>query len=217
MAIAPTVRRGGVLGRWFGVGLVLCSFGSACTRSPVPEPPQPSRFPEVAVPLDLPPQVPETEDTEVPPPKQEEAPPPGRGGPGQGPQGTAPDPPALRSRVQYELDLRYDRGAVELVDAREVHFPSPVVTARRMGRFAIELWIGLELVERVRFDFPLLGAEEPRDVSLEGGLVARQTVLVPATDRPTRALIVDRATGEEIEFPWPPVQGKKPSETGDPE
>lgn len=169
------------------------------------------------MPLDLPPQVPETEDTEVPPPKPQAVPPPGRGGPGQGPHGTAPDPPALSSRVQYELDLLYERGAVKLVEAREVRFPRPVVTARRMGRFAIELWIGLELVERVRFDFPLLGADEPRDVSLERGLVAHQTVLVPATDRPTRALIVDRATGEEIEFAWPPVQGRRPSAVDEPE
>ena len=130
----------------------------------------------------------------------------GRSGPGQGPHGRAPDPPALSSRRQYELELRYTRGRVELVSAVERTFERPRTTARRMGRFAIELWIGLELVDRVRFDFPLLGAEESKDGGLERGLVTSQKVLVPATDRPTRALLVDRATGEEIELLWPPVE-----------
>lgn len=211
----PRGCRGRVLRPRLVAGLIAGSMGPfACSKPPVTEPPQPSKLPEISVPLDLPPQVPEPEDTEVPPTKEQANPPLGRGGPGQGPQGTAPDPPALRSRVQYELDFRYDRGDVELVGAREMRFPQPVVTARRMGRFAVELWIGLELVERVRFDFPLLGAEEPRDASLERGLVTRQTVRVPATDRPTRALIVDRATGEEIELPWPPVQREEAPETG---
>ena len=34
-----------------------------------------------------------------------------------------------------------------------------------MGRFALELWIGRELIDRVRFDFPLIAAEETPGVT----------------------------------------------------
>lgn len=202
---------------------LLCSVGAwclvggvACSRSPV------ARLPEVSVPLEFGSSSEEKEKEEAelrgekgeseegsgPEAKADRAVS-GREGPGQGPQGRAPDPPALRSSRQYELELRYVRGTVELAGARERNFPQPVVTARRLGRFAVELWIGLELVERVRFDFPLLAAEESPGPSLERGLVATQRVLVPATERPTRALLIDRATGQEIEIPWPPVSGEK--------
>ena len=195
------------------VGLLL---GFACSRSPL------ARLPEVSVPLELAPTpergAPDNERAELEGAAGApgavggaeegvaEAAPAGRSGPGQGPHGRAPDPPALSSRRQYELELRYTRGQVELVGAEERIFERPRRTARRIGRFAIELWIGLELVDRVRFDFPLLGAEQSKDGGLERGLVTSQKVLVPATDRPTRALLVDRATGEEIELSWPPVE-----------
>jgi hypothetical protein len=81
-----------------------------------------------------------------------------------------------------------------------------------MGRFAVELWVGSELVDRVRFDFPLLAAEGPPPKkrrplddppSLTGGPL-RTTVLVPAAWRARRALLVDRATNTETELDWPP-------------
>jgi hypothetical protein len=91
-------------------------------------------------------------------------------------------------------------------------FDRPVVTARPMGRFAIELWIGRELIDRVRFDFPLLGAEEPpgdrqsihAEPRFEPGLEAERTILVPNSERATRAQLVDRATGKIQALPWPP-------------
>lgn len=194
--------------------LAVVLLGFACSRSPI------ARLPEVSVPLEL---TPTPEPAEEPTPGSETeggngaaGAPAGRSGPGQGPRGRAPDPPALTSTVQYELELRYARGDVELVGAEERRFQRPRVTPRRIGRFAIELWIGLELVERVRFDFPLLGAEESEDGGLERGLVTSQKVLVPATDRPTRALLVDRATGEEIELPWPPLEAGPPQDEPNP-
>lgn len=123
-----------------------------------------------------------------------------------------PDPEPLRQTEQYEFRFAYEEGATRLVAVRALKFRSPVVTARRMGRFAVELWIGSELVERVRFDFPLLAAEEPRPKrrrplhdppSLAGG-VLEATVLVPAASRARRAVLVDRATNRETELDWPP-------------
>jgi hypothetical protein len=123
-----------------------------------------------------------------------------------------PDPQALRLDRHWEYELVYDRGKVSVGKVRERRFQQPVATPRRMGRWAIELWIGAELIERVRFDFPLTAADEPRrgsrpvrePPSLAEGVITTQTVLVPASPRATQALLVDRATGERAELPWPP-------------
>jgi hypothetical protein len=127
--------------------------------------------------------------------------------------GYLPDPKPLRLARQWEYEVLYDRGQVSVARVTERLYPQPVVTARRMGRFAIELWIGHELIERVRFDFPLVAAEpvhsgsrrplhEPP--SFAEGVVFSRRVLVPASPRATRALLLDRATGRAVVLPWPP-------------
>lgn len=130
------------------------------------------------------------------------------------PKNTAPpDPAALRLARQWEYEITYDKGKIYVSKVRALRFDKPVVTQREMGRYAIELWIGHELIERVRFDFPMLGAEEPRvgrrrplhePPSLAEGAVVSRTVLVPASPRATRAELVDRATGARQTLPWPP-------------
>ena len=124
-----------------------------------------------------------------------------------------PDPTPLRQRDQYEYTLRFEDNAIRLVAVRTVRFPQPIVTARRMGRYAIELWIGRELIERVRFDFPLLAAvpegsgirhslyETP---ALTGGPYT-VTVLVPAAERARSARLIDRAVRRQAELTWPPA------------
>jgi hypothetical protein len=132
---------------------------------------------------------------------------------GASPPGSLPDPKALRLARQWEYEVVYDRGEVRIENVTERNFSKPVVTARRMGRYAIELWIGKELVERVRFDFPLLAAEEARSgrrhplkepPSFGAGAVVSRRVLVPASPRATRAVLVDRATGRTLTLDWPP-------------
>ena len=125
-----------------------------------------------------------------------------------------PDPEPVRSNRQWQYDIVYERGRLRVERVQGLRFPKPVVTARQMGRYAIELWIGKELVERVRFDFPLLAAEEPAPRAPRGSLqwtpnlastvTVSRRVLVPASPRATRALLIDRATGETQILPWPP-------------
>ncbi|MGC4091717.1 MAG: hypothetical protein QM756_28305 [Polyangiaceae bacterium] len=125
-----------------------------------------------------------------------------------------PDPEPLRLAEQWEYDLDYDAGKVLVGSVRPRRFDTPIVSARRFGRFAIELWIGPELIERVRFDFPGLGMEAPPEggmrrplyppTSFSKGVHVRQTVLVPAAPRARRAVLVDRATGETQALAWPP-------------
>lgn len=123
-----------------------------------------------------------------------------------------PDPEPLRQAEQYEYTFEYDTGRARFVAVRALKFRDPVVTARKMGRFAVELWVGAELVDRVRFDFPLLAAEDPPPKKrrplddpprLTSG-VLKATVLVPAAYRARRAVLVDRGTNQETELDWPP-------------
>ena len=128
------------------------------------------------------------------------------------PKGSLPDPEALHEARQWEYDILYDHGKVSVQKVRLLHSSTPVPSQRHMGRYAIELWIGKELVDRIRFDFPLLGAEEPEKKrkplhappTFAAGAVVTRKVLVPASARATRALLVDRATGEQQILPWPP-------------
>ena len=127
--------------------------------------------------------------------------------------GSAPDPEPLLVREQWQYALLYDGGTISVEHVEKRTSPKPVGTARHMGRFALELWIGHELIDRVRFDFPLIAAEDTpgktrrplHDApSLGSHAIARISVLVPASPRATRLMLVDRATGKAQEFPWPP-------------
>ncbi len=127
--------------------------------------------------------------------------------------GYQPDPEALRTEHQLEYSIAHAEGKVWVKTVVERELEQPIVTPRRIGRYAIELWIGRELVERVRFDFPLSGAEQPRldgkrplfdPPKLAPGVDTVIRVLVPLSDRATRAVLIDRATGETTALPWPP-------------
>ena len=79
-------------------------------------------------------------------------------------QPTPPDPPPLVERRQWVFDLRWDRGDVWLLGVQPLDLPGAPAHARAS-------WVASPssssrvpapaLVERVRFDFPLLGAPEP--------------------------------------------------------
>jgi hypothetical protein len=115
----------------------------------------------------------------------------------------------------------YQKGAVHVASVRKIDLAKPVATSRRIGRFAIELWIGRELVDRVRFDFPLLATEgapaegvrkpvqEP--VRLGPGAESRQRVTVPDSDRATFAVLVDRLSGASTPLDWPPTVAPAPA------
>jgi hypothetical protein len=134
---------------------------------------------------------------------------------GPPPSGYLPDPTPLVTRHQWVVDLGYRSGAVVFGGARRVELAKPAGTPRAMGRFALELFIGKELIDRVRFDFPLLGADEFADTprrwdsppSFERLLSTRTAVILPHSERATRAVLVDRATGNVWVLPWPFTKG----------
>jgi hypothetical protein len=118
---------------------------------------------------------------------------------------TLPDPPALVERSEWVFDLEWDRGQVWLRGTHAFNWPAPQPTPRVMGRFALELFEGAALIERVRFDFPLLGAALPdASISFEPKLRTRIGVVFPRAARGTRLELCDRATGRRWAMPWPP-------------
>jgi hypothetical protein len=132
-----------------------------------------------------------------------------------------PDPPALAERVQWVFDLRWDAGEVYLLQIHKLDMGEVHPTPRMMGRFALELFEGPTLIERARFDFPMLGPPETADASfmspvrLEPRLKTRIGVLFPATKRGTRLELWDRATDRRWPLPWPPVEGTFGGPRGD--
>jgi hypothetical protein len=124
-----------------------------------------------------------------------------------------PDPPAMNEREQWVFDLRWDRGEVYLVHVHKVDMGGPHSTPRVMGRFALELFEGPTLIERARFDFPMLGAPEVPDAGMktpprfEPKLKTRIGVVFPATKRGTRLELWDRARDVRWTLPWPPKEG----------
>lgn len=127
---------------------------------------------------------------------------------------TPPDPSPLSERKQWVFDLRYDKGDLYLLGVHPLDLGAPQVTPRAMGRFAIELFEGPTLIERVRFDFPFLGAGEPTTDAgnrysappkfAESKVTTRIGVMFPATARGTRLELWDRATDQRWPLPWPP-------------
>ena len=121
-----------------------------------------------------------------------------------------PTPQRLAEQVEYELELK--DGKVSVVSVKPVKLAEPIVTPRRIGRYAIELSIGRELIDRLRFDFPGTAADDPQlgskkklyaPLTLGEHAVGHLKLLVPQSPRVRRAVLVDRAAGTATELEWP--------------
>jgi hypothetical protein len=124
---------------------------------------------------------------------------------------TPPDPdPPMREEMQWVFDLRYERGDVFFVGVHPLDLGAPQTTPRVMGRFALELFEGPTLIERVRFDFPMLGTGDHQNKaflsppSFEKKLTTRIGVMFPQSKRGTKLELWDRATNLRYRLPWPP-------------
>ncbi|AUX47832.1 uncharacterized protein SOCE26_093570 [Sorangium cellulosum] len=125
--------------------------------------------------------------------------------------GYAPDPAALPSARQWVFEVLHAKGRSSIVRVRPVSLGRPAATARVMGRFAIELYVGKELLDRIRFDVPLTGdaPEKPSGVlfrrpTFDEGVTSRLRVQMADNPRASWAKLVDRKTGVEERFVWPP-------------
>jgi hypothetical protein len=126
-------------------------------------------------------------------------------------EGFAADPAAHAAEKQWVFDVAFDKGTGGVASARSANAKKPIATARVMGRFALELWVGRELLDRVRFDVPLLGDDSAyRD---NKSFFKKPTfqrvstkVKVQMADSPRATVLafVDRSTGDTRKYFWPP-------------
>lgn len=134
--------------------------------------------------------------------------------------GFAPDPRPLVTRAKWVYEVTFADGAFTVPEPTRRELPRPTETERRMGRFMLELYVGPDLLERVRFDVPLLNGDpwagskrRPFDAppDLAKHVRAKIKVEVPDSERATSAAIVDRATGKTTKIPWPRAAPAPPS------
>ncbi|HSC86927.1 MAG TPA: hypothetical protein VLC09_06635 [Polyangiaceae bacterium] len=155
--------------------------------------PDPAALPRVVIPLE---EEPAPAASSTVPPAKTPPPPPANVDP--------PDPPAQQTRERIDYHFRYTSGEPSLVAAVRLPASTTELTPRKLGRFAVELYLGAELLERARFDFPLLGGNDD-DAAFEKGLTTDAHVMVPFVESATRARLLDRKTRRSIELPWPPA------------
>ncbi|HEY5958439.1 MAG TPA: hypothetical protein VIV60_17870, partial [Polyangiaceae bacterium] len=118
-----------------------------------------------------------------------------------------PDPKPMRTDRWVNALVRLDHGKLGLAAWEPLRTRRAEVTPRKMGRFAAELWIGCELVDRVRFDFPLLGGEAPNHASHDPNFEAAGSfdlrIRLPDSERATRLELIDRAGERREILDWP--------------
>jgi len=126
------------------------------------------------------------------------------------PEGYPPDPPVAASTKHWVFRIEVKSGEVSMGPAHAVTTKSPEGTARNTGRWAIELWSGKELLDRIRFNVPGMGdnphLNDKRILKRPRMDLITTHFDVSITDNPrtTTAKLVDRATGLETDIPWPP-------------
>jgi hypothetical protein len=124
--------------------------------------------------------------------------------------GRAPDPPAHPSLTQWVFDLRVHDGMATVQRVHSVTLDKPASSARMMGRFALELYIGPELLDRVRFAVPLMADpadpadRRPNRRPTFGDVTTHVSVTMADNPRATYVVVLDRASGAEQRFWWPP-------------
>lgn len=134
------------------------------------------------------------------------------------PGGFAPDPPPLVTARKWRYEIIFHEGGIFIPTPVLVERARPSETPRGTGRFLLEIYVGPTLLDRVRFDIPLLNGDvfdgEKRPFGAPPGferkLHAKTSVEMPDSDRATFALLTDRATGRRIRAPWPRVDGPFP-------
>lgn len=115
-----------------------------------------------------------------------------------------PDPTPLFTDSVFVLTIKYDKGVVSILKVRHEKLPAKVALDRRFGRFAAELFSGPTLVERVRFDFPLINDDSVASEIYEKGLTVQVDVRIPDSDRPNKLEIWDRANDKRWKLEYPP-------------
>jgi hypothetical protein len=125
--------------------------------------------------------------------------------------GYPPDPAPIASKKQWTFDVVARDGKVSIEKARAATLAQPAETPRVTGRFAVELWVGRELLDRVRFNVPLMGDEAPQGnrnklprPRFNQAVTARVSARMADNPRAAFLLVIDRENGATQKLAWPP-------------
>jgi hypothetical protein len=127
-------------------------------------------------------------------------------------EGWPPDPPAKASTRHWVFEIQVKKGEIVLGKVSPVDLEKAEATPRVMGRYALELWVGKELLDRVRFNVPL-GGDGPPEPDRPGmkrpefRVSTRFFARMAENPRATQLRLVDRATGDVRVFSWPVGSG----------
>lgn len=122
-----------------------------------------------------------------------------------------PKPTSTRGWVKFEFAMR--DGQITTRSTQVLQTPKLRESERIVGQYAVELWIGCELLDRIRFNFPfelggsaVRGSKRPlhSPPSFTSGSELRAVVWVPNVQRATRAELVNRIAGTRTSLVWPP-------------
>ncbi|MGZ3452504.1 MAG: hypothetical protein ACXVEF_23045 [Polyangiales bacterium] len=116
-----------------------------------------------------------------------------------------PDPTPLAADAIYVMSVRWNKATHTIDKGRREKLPKSDSLPRHLGRFAAELYSGPDLVERLRFDFPLIEDDTALGDTYAKGLNVTVEVKIPDSVRPNKLQIWDRATDRRWTFPYPPV------------
>ncbi len=126
--------------------------------------------------------------------------------------GYSPDPAAKANAKHWVFQVTSQNGKLTLDGARPVTLAKPEETARVQGRWALELYVGKELLDRVRFNVPLMG-DEPAIKNrnrmsrpdFQKNVNVQLTAQMADNPRAVYLLLVDRETGDTQKLEWPPL------------
>ena len=120
------------------------------------------------------------------------------------PKPIPPDPSPLVAEGVFVLSMRFHNGNVTVAKVRREKLATKAAVDRHFGRFAAELYSGPTVIERIRFDFPLINDDSPASDVYEKGLDVTVEVKIPDSDRPNKLEIWDRATDKRWKLDYPP-------------
>lgn len=129
-------------------------------------------------------------------------------------EGWPPDPPPVAATKQWVFELRTKDSVPAVAKVSGLELQKAEATPRMMGRWALELYVGTELLDRLRFNVPLAGdtGHEKKEAGRNRPVFKVNTkFFVRMADHPraTQVRLVDRATGEVQIFAWPPDKDGK--------
>jgi hypothetical protein len=125
-------------------------------------------------------------------------------------EGFPPDPPPKANTKQWVFEIIVKQGVPSIGKLTPVTLKKAEGTPRVMGRYALEFYVGNEILDRLRFNVPL-GGDGPREGDDQPGRKrpkfranTKFFVRMAENTRATRLRFVDRATAETTVFFWPP-------------